>query len=176
MKYGWKIIMISSALLGIGATVFYAYYEPQTWIGGFCFASQYDPEQPNLQNLSHYLLMTNGASLPDNADAYLFNKLNQTNKESQEYKNILGFYAIQSPSSRAGSLIFENGADHLPEIIRYGRETTDPTTQAGFLYLAYGVARKSMAYKPGFYSPQTAQEHFSLIDQGKFQEIGHQDL
>lgn len=170
-------IIISAALalvaLGMaGVVAVYAYFEPQTWIGGIYLKNRYDPDEPQLASISDHLKETDGGYLPPAMDAFLFAKLEGAEEGSTAYANILGFYAEQSKSSRAGSLIFEKGQRFLPSIIRMGRESASVDEKLGFLFLAYGVANKGQAYKPIFYEIQRIHDAFDHIERGELEESG----
>jgi len=171
MKRSIKIILALLVLGGVLVGGFYAYMEPQTWIGGIYLKSKYDPSEGDLQSVSKYLRTTNGGYIPPSFDDFLYGKLSVAKKDSEEYRNILGFYAHQSISSRAGTNIFESGEKYLDSIIGYGRSSSDKNKQLGFLFLAYGIAKKEQAYKPCFFSEESIARSFDYIESGELDKV-----
>lgn len=148
------------------------YYEPQFPLGEIYLKSKYDSNEQDLRSISEHLKETNGGSLPESFDKYLFNKLAKAKKDSPEYRNISGFYANQSISSNAGMKIFEDGSQYLPSIIRYGRAASAEEKQEGFLYLAYGIAQKKEAPMPMLTSQSSINENFTFIEEGNLSAVG----
>lgn len=148
------------------------YYSPQSDIGGIYLKSNYRAEEQDLKSISEHLQETNGGRLPENIDHFLFNKLANSKKDSTEYKNILGFYAYQSTSGKAGTKIFEYGSKYLPSIIQYGRAATLEERQEGFLFLAYGISKKEQAWCPTIISKSSMDEKFTNIEEGNLSKVG----
>jgi hypothetical protein len=165
-----------ATLVALGALALacgYAYMEPQSWIGGIYLRFKYNPEDRNLLKISSHLRETNGGSLPNSFDRYLFRRLEQAEPDSTEFRNIIGFYASQSMGSRAGSKMFDDGDQYLATVIRYGREATPETRQQGYLFLAYGIASKEQAYKPSlfFFSSESIDDCFGHIERGDLHHL-----
>lgn len=150
----------------------FAYHEPQSPLGEIYLKSKYRAEEQDLKSITDHLKETNGGRLPESFDHFLFNQLANAKKDSSEYKNILGFYAYQSISGKAGMKIFEDGSKYLPSIIQYGRTTSSELRQKGFLFLAYGVAQKKQAYAPDLVSKSSMDEKFTFIEEGNLSAVG----
>ncbi len=161
-------IVLGGIFLIVG---FYAYMEPQTRIGDFYLRTVYDTSDEDLRRLSEHLRSTNGGYIPSTFDDFLFEKLSRTIRDSEEYRNILGFYARQSRSSRAGSNLFKNGDEYVSSIIEYGRESTEEEEQLGFLFLAYGIVKKEQAYNPSLSQVETISRSFDHIESGDYENV-----
>lgn len=173
MKRARKILEIV-ALIGALAFVFvYAHMEPQSWIGGIYLRSKYNPADQDLKKVADYLRETNGGSIPESFDRHLFKRLDRAEPDSTEYRNIIGFYASQSMSSRAGDMMFKYGKRFLPSVISYGREANSKDAQQGYLFLAYGIASKKQAYKPSlfFFSSESIDDCFSHLEKGDLHRL-----
>ncbi len=166
MKRARKILEIIALIGALSLAFEYAYMEPQSWIGGIYLRSKYNPADQDLKKVADYLRKTNGGSIPESFDRHLFKRLVRAETDSTEYRNIIGFYASQSMSSRAGGMMFKYGKRFLPSVIRYGREATSKDAQQGYLFLAYGIASKNQAYKPSlfFLSSDSIDDCFSHIE------------
>lgn len=149
-----------------------AYSEPDTWIGYIYAKSKYDPEDKNLGGVSDHLKKVEGGYLEDRLDSYIFDKLSKAKPDSNEYKNILGFYANQAYGSRAGVRIFKEGEPYLKDLIRYGRLAEDSLTKQKYLFLAYGVATQHECYKPIFEPDFSIDQNFDFIESGDFDKVG----
>ncbi len=172
MKIALKILALILILGVVYVISIFTYYEPQSTLGHIYLKSKYRAEEPDLRNISEHLKETNGGSLPESFDHFLFNTLAKAKKDSTEYRNILGFYAYQSTSSDAGMKIFEDGSQYLPSIIQYGRAASEENTQKGFLFLAYGIARKREAPAPMLTSQYSIEENLTLIEAGNLSAVG----
>ena len=172
MKTTLKILTLIFILGLIFVISIYTYYEPQSDVGGIYIKSKYHAEEEDLQSISKHLQETNGGYLPENIDYFLCEKLAKAEKDSNEYKNILGFYAYQSTSGKAGMKIFEDGSKYLPSIIQYGRTTSSELRQEGYLFLAYGIAQKRPAYAPTLISKSSMDEKFTFIEEGNLSAVG----
>ncbi|MES2981729.1 MAG: hypothetical protein V4727_05385 [Verrucomicrobiota bacterium] len=172
MKNALKILALIILLGVIYVIGVFTYYEPQSILGNIYLKSKYHAEEQDLRSISEHLKETNGGSLPESFDKYLFNKLVKTKEDSTEYKNILGFYADQSISSNAGMKIFEEGSQYLPSIIRYGRAASTEQRQKSFLFLAYGIAQKREAPSPMLNSQFSMDKNFTFIEEGNLSEVG----
>jgi hypothetical protein len=91
----WSLCILGVVLV-FGAV---AYSEPDTWIGYMYAKSKYNSEEKNLGGISEHLKEVEGGYLGDRLDSYIFDKLSNAKPNSDEYKNILGFYANQAYSS-----------------------------------------------------------------------------
>ena len=169
-----RLIKITLALLVLAALAvwLYAWGEPQSSLGQMYLKSRYDPAEENLQSISDQLKLTNGGYIPSSFDDFLYDKLAKAEKDSEEYKNILGFYANQSVFSRAGENIYESGDRYLGSIIEYGRNSPDKDAQKAFLFLAYGIARKEQAYKPSLSATGSISQRFDFIESGELAKVG----
>jgi hypothetical protein len=172
MKSTLKILALIFLLGVIFVIGVLEYYSPPSYIGGIYLKSKYRAEEQDLKSISEHLEKTNGGRLPENIDHFLFNKLANAKKDSTEYKNILGFYAYQSISGKAGMKIFEDGSKYLPSIIQYGRTTSSELRQEGYLFLAYGIAQKRPAYAPTLISKSSMDEKFTFIEEGNLSAVG----
>jgi hypothetical protein len=172
MKTALKILALIFLLGVIYVIGVFTYYEPQFPLGEIYLKSKYDAEEQDLRSISEHLKETNGGRLPESFDHYLFNKLAKAKKDSTEYKNILGFYASQTESCDAGTNIFRDGSRYLPSIIQYGRAASSEEKQKGYLFLAYGVAKKKEAPSPMLTSQFSIDENFTFIETGKLSEVG----
>lgn len=164
----WSFFILGVVLI-FGAV---AYSEPDTWIGYMYAKSKYDSDDKNLGGISKHLKEVEGGYLGDRLDSYIFDKLSQAKPDSDEYKNILGFYTNQSFGTRAGRRIFKEGEPYLKDIIRYGRLAEDPFRKQGYLFLAYGVATQDQCNKPMFKSDFSIDENFNFIESGDFDKVG----
>jgi hypothetical protein len=172
MKSALKILALIFLLGVIYVMGLFTYYEPQLPLGEIYLKSKYHAEEQDLKSISGHLQETNGGSLPESFDKYLFNKLAKSKKASNEYKNILGFYAYQAICSDAGGKIFEDGSQYLPSIIQYGRSASPEIRQKGFLFLAYGIAQKKEAPSPMLASQFSIDENFTFIEEGNLSAVG----
>ncbi|SHI52699.1 hypothetical protein SAMN02745181_0319 [Rubritalea squalenifaciens DSM 18772] len=172
MKYRWIIILalLILSITGLGV-ISYAYMEPQSPSGLKYLKFKYDPSEPDLESISKQLFLTNGGHIPPTFDDFLFERLNHATMDSEEYKNILGFYATQSRYSRAGRNIYAKGESYLPSIITYGKQALTEERQTGFLFLAYGIAKKKELYKPSLYGDQSPLEYLQYIEKGRLDEV-----
>jgi len=107
----------------------------------------YDPDIPCLENVRTHLVNVEGGYTPIPFQAFLLSELYNVKISSIHRSNILGFFAKQSLSSRAGDTIYSTGSSLIPEIISLGIKSPDYWSKRSFLTLAYGIHHGQELYK-----------------------------
>ena len=171
MKHLKKTVILGLLIATLFLASIYSYFEPQSAIGGVYLESKYNPNIDSLQNISEYLHLTNGGYIPHSFDIFLFERLNNSAKDSSEYENILRFYSHQAISSRTGNCITQEGEPYLSSVVELGKSEPTESKQLGYLFLAYGISRKREVYKGEFSKYQTFAKAFNFIELGCIDKI-----
>ena len=162
-----KSIIVLLPIFFILLIIGYSYHQPNSFLGVIYLHAIYDESTENLNNIHQHLENVNGGYLPNKFDEFLFNELSESSIESIKYKNIIGFYALQSSYSHQGELIINNGDTHILNIIEIGLSSSNKEISSGCLFLSFGIVNKRVLYKPQI-DPSDIKSNLELMKERKY--------
>lgn len=148
--------VIGTLALALGVPVvviFYAKSEPNSSLGTFAVKMSYDPNSENLGDLAELLKKNEGGKVGAGMDRFLIERLDQVEPGSDEFRNIIGFYAKQSSIGQAGEQLFINGKKRLKNVVKLGLKQTDPSSARCYLHLAEALNKEKSPEKMGGDTP-----------------------
>ena len=151
------------ACAAVVAVAVYAYYRPDSLLGHLYINWIYDPDLAELENVATHLDRVNGGYVSDALQRRLIADLESAKLGTRQRKNIIGFFAERSLSTRAGWLVYERGSPFISAVVASGREADEYWRKRGYLILATGILWGREPYKPMLDSD--ASEDVAALDE-----------